>query len=454
MKLTELLKKITSKSDEPNSGSYLTTQEIRSIAKENAKIMHRLEKYKYRKAPESEFRTVMKNDANILEIEDLHTFFFTDQGIVKAVNGVSLNIPKNKTVGIVGESGCGKSVTSMSVMRLIQGPQGQIYSGSIRFKAYDYKKDEDGNLIPTFVTDENGELVYTELLDKNGNHKKDENGEPLYVPMQQKDSNGRPIFETEEKVYDIAKMPMNEIHRIRGKQIAMIFQEPMTSLNPIFTIGEQLDEVTFIHTPGATKEVAKARSLEMLELVGIAMPERVYNAFPHELSGGMRQRVMISMALACDPRLIIADEPTTALDVTIQAQILDLLRDLKDRIDGSIMLITHDLGIIAEMADYVVVMYAGRVIEQGTVFEIFHNPMHPYTIGLQKSKPTMDSNTETLFNIPGNVPNPVNMPNHCFFKERCSMCKEKCAGDYPCMVQVSPTHYVACHLYGEEENNG
>ena len=454
MKLTELLKKITSKSDEPKSGSYLTTQEIRSIAKENAKIMHRLEKYKYRKAPESEFRTVMKNDANILEIEDLHTFFFTDQGIVKAVNGVSLNIPKNKTVGIVGESGCGKSVTSMSVMRLIQGPQGQIYSGSIRFKAYDYKKDEDGNLIPTFVTDENGELVYTELLDKNGNHKKDENGEPLYVPMQQKDSNGRPIFETEEKVYDIAKMPMNEIHRIRGKQIAMIFQEPMTSLNPIFTIGEQLDEVTFIHTPGATKEVAKARSLEMLELVGIAMPERVYNAFPHELSGGMRQRVMISMALACDPRLIIADEPTTALDVTIQAQILDLLRDLKDRIDGSIMLITHDLGIIAEMADYVVVMYAGRVIEQGTVSEIFHNPMHPYTIGLQKSKPTMDSNTETLFNIPGNVPNPVNMPNHCFFKERCSMCKEKCAGDYPCMVQVSPTHYVACHLYGEEENNG
>ena len=454
MKLTELLKKITSKDKEQKSGSYLTTKEIRSIAKENAKIMHRLEKYKYRKAPESEFRTVMKDDANILEIEDLHTFFFTDQGIVKAVNGVSLNIPKNKTVGIVGESGCGKSVTSMSVMRLIQGPQGQIYSGSIRFKAYDYKRDSDGNLIPSFVTDENGELVYTELLDKNGKQKKDENGEPLYVPMQKKDQNGTPIFETEEKVYDIAKMPMKEIHRIRGKQIAMIFQEPMTSLNPIFTIGEQLDEVTFIHTPGATKEMAKARSLEMLELVGIAMPEREYNAFPHELSGGMRQRVMISMALACDPRLIIADEPTTALDVTIQAQILDLLRDLKDRIDGSIMLITHDLGIIAEMADYVVVMYAGRVIEQGTVSEIFHTPMHPYTIGLQKSKPTMDSDSETLFNIPGNVPNPVNMPNHCFFKERCSMCKEKCAGDYPCMVQVSPTHYVACHLYGEEEPNG
>ena len=446
----------TEKTKKGKAKNYLTGREIRAIAKENSKIMYRLEKYKYRKADESEFTTKMKNDANILEIEDLNTYFFTDQGIVKAVNGVSFSIPKNTTVGIVGESGCGKSVTSMSVMRLLQGPQGQIFSGSIRFKAYDYKRDEKGNPIPKLVTDENGDYVYTELLDKKGNVKMNRRGEALYVPIQEKDERGRPVFETEEKVYDIAKMPMREIHRIRGKQIAMIFQEPMTSLNPIFTIGEQLDEVTFIHTPGATKEMAKARSLEMLELVGIAMPERVYKAFPHELSGGMRQRVMISMALACDPRLIIADEPTTALDVTIQAQILDLLRDLKDRIDGSIMLITHDLGIIAEMADYVVVMYAGRVIEQGTVSEIFHNPMHPYTIGLQKSKPTMRSGNEsdTLFNIPGNVPNPVNMPNHCFFKERCSMCKEKCAGDYPCMMQVSPTHFVACHLYGEEENNG
>ena len=456
MKLVDKIKELTGKQENgtEKSKNYLTGKEIRAIAKENSKIMFRLEKYKYRKAEESEFTTKMKDDANILEIDDLNTYFFTDQGVVKAVNGVSFNIPKNKTVGIVGESGCGKSVTSMSVMRLLQGPQGQIYSGSIRFKAYDYKRDEKGNPIPKLVTDENGDYVYTELLDKKGEPKMNRRGEVLYVPVQEKDERGRPVFETEEKVYDIAKMPMSEIHRIRGKQIAMIFQEPMTSLNPIFTIGEQLDEVTFIHTPGATKEMAKARSLEMLELVGIAMPERVYNAFPHELSGGMRQRVMISMALACDPRLIIADEPTTALDVTIQAQILDLLRDLKDRIDGSIMLITHDLGIIAEMADYVVVMYAGRVIEQGTVQEIFHNPMHPYTIGLQKSKPTMRSDSDTLFNIPGNVPNPVNMPKHCFFKERCSMCKEKCAGDYPCMVQVSPTHYVACHLYGEEENNG
>ncbi|MBQ9150803.1 MAG: ABC transporter ATP-binding protein, partial [Clostridia bacterium] len=243
-------------------------------------------------------------------------------------------------------------------------------------------------------------------------------------------------------------------HRIRGRQIALIFQEPMTSLNPVFPSGDQLDEVTFIHVPGATQEMAKARSLEMLSLVGIAAPERVYKSFPHELSGGMRQRVMISMALACNTRHIIADETTTALDVTIQAQILDLLRDLKTKMDGSILLITHDLGIIAEMADYVVVMYAGRVIEQGTVQEIFHDPRHPYTIGLQKSKPTMDSDSETLFNIPGNVPNPVNMPNHCYFKERCDRCIGKCAGDYPCMKQVSPTHFVACHLYGEEESHG
>ena len=193
--------------------------------------------------------------------------------------------------------------------------------------------------------------------------------------------------------------------------------------------------------------------MEMLELVGIAAPEHVYNSYPHELSGGMRQRVMIAMALACNPRLIIADEPTTALDVTIQAQILDLFRSLKDKINGSILLITHDLGVVAEMADYVVVMYAGRAIEQGTVQEIFHDPKHPYTIGLQKSKPTMDSDSDQLFNIPGNVPNPVNMPNHCYFKERCSKCNKKCSGEYPGMVQLSPTHFVACHLYTEEGNS-
>ncbi len=399
--------------------SYLSGKEIRAIAKENSKVMKELEKYKYRKADESEYTTQMKDDANILEIDDLHTYFFTEQGVVKAVNGVSFDVPKNATVGVVGESGCGKSVTSMSVMRLLQGPQGQIYSGNIRFKTPDYKRDEKGN--------------------------------PIKLGT---DENGAPVYETESKVYDIAKMPINEMHRLRGKEIAMIFQEPMTSLNPIFTIGEQLDEVTFIHVPGATKEMARSKSLEMLNLVGIAMPERVYKSFPHELSGGMRQRVMISMALACNPRLIIADEPTTALDVTIQAQILDLLRDIKTKIDGSIMLITHDLGIIAEMADYVVVMYAGRVIEKGTVREIFHNPLHPYTIGLQKSKPTLDSSDDELFSIPGNVPNPINMPDYCYFKERCSRCTAKCSGKYPGMIQVSPTHFVACHLYEEDKQNG
>ncbi len=393
---------------------YLTGKEIRAITKENNKVIKRLEAYKNRKAEEAEFLTTMHDDRNILEIDDLHTYFFTEQGVVKAVNGVSYDVPKNSVVGVVGESGCGKSVTSMSVMRLIQGPTGQIVEGGIRFKAYDYKRDEKGQPIPA------------------------ENGE----------------FEMEEKIYDIAKMPISEIHRIRGKQIAMIFQEPMTSLNPIFTIGQQLDEVTFIHTPGATKELAKEKSEEMLRLVGI-IPENVYNAFPHELSGGMRQRVMIAMALAANPRLIIADEPTTALDVTIQAQILDLLQDIKNKIDGSILLITHDLGVIAEMADYVVVMYAGKVIEKGTVYEIFQDPKHPYTIGLQKSKPTMtlDDSTE-LYNIPGNVPNPINMPAHCYFKERCAKCTAKCSGEYPGMVQVSPTHFVACHLYDEENANG
>ena len=394
--------------------NYLTNREIKAIARANAKEIKRLEAYKNRKADEEEFLSEMKDDANILEIEDLHTSFFTEQGVVRAVNGVSYNVPKNAVVGIVGESGCGKSVTSMSVMRLIQGPTGQIVSGSIRFKSHE------------------------RLLDDRGRPVVNENGE----------------FEMVDKVYDIAKMPIREIHRIRGKQVAMIFQEPMTSLNPVFTIGQQLDEVTLIHVPGATKEMAKEKSCEMLRLVGI-IPENVYGAFPHELSGGMRQRVMIAMALAAEPRLIIADEPTTALDVTIQAQILDLLQDIKNKIDGSILLITHDLGVIAEMADYVVVMYAGKVIEKGTVMEIFKDPKHPYTIGLQKSKPTMnlDDSTE-LYNIPGNVPNPTNMPNQCYFKERCAMCVNKCSGEYPGMVQVSPTHFVACHLYGEEDTNG
>lgn len=444
--------KNTTEKSKKSDNHYLTGKEIREIAKANAKEMRRLEKAKNRKCPESEYLTEMKDDGNILEIEDLHSYFFTDQGVVKAVNGVSFNIPINSTVGVVGESGCGKSVTSMSVMRLLQGPTGQIVSGSIRFKAEDFKRDEKGKPIPVYETDENGEVVCAPVLDKKGNPKLDKNGEQILKPVQKTRENGIGIYETEEKIFDIAKMPIKQMYKLRGRQMSMVFQEPMTSLNPVFTIGNQLDEVSLLHIPDATKEIAKNRSIEMLNMVGIAMPERVYASYPHELSGGMRQRVMIAMALAGEPRLIIADEPTTALDVTIQAQILDLFNDLKRRINGSILLITHDLGVIAEMADYVVVMYAGRIIEKGTASEIFHNPLHPYTKGLQKSKPTMKSNSETLFNIPGNVPNPVDMPDYCYFKERCSECIGKCSGAYPESVQVSPTHFVACHLYAQKEN--
>ena len=423
---------------------YLTGKEIRQIAKENAKEMRLLEKNKNRKCKEEEFLSEMNDPNNILEVEDLHSYFYTDQGVVKAVNGVSFNIPINSTIGVVGESGCGKSVTAMSIMRLLQGPTGQIKSGSIRFRANDFKKDNLGNYIPIYELDEGGNIAKEEVVDKKGN--------TVLKDKIKCDESGLPLYEREEKIYDIAKMPIKEMYRVRGRQISMVFQEPMTSLNPVFTIGNQLDEVSLLHIPNINQELAKKRSIHMLNMVGIASPERIYDSFPHELSGGMRQRVMIAMALAAEPRLIIADEPTTALDVTIQAQILDLFNELKNRINGSILLITHDLGVIAEMADYVIVMYAGRVIEQGTASEIYNNPCHPYTVGLQKSKPTMDSSKDDLFNIKGNVPNPIDMPNYCYFKERCDKCINKCSGDYPKMVKISDTHYVACHLYEEKEN--
>lgn len=376
---------------------YLTLKESRKIIKHNVKQMRYYERLKKKKVDVSYYSGKMKDPNNVIEIENLETNFFTDNGTVKSVNGVSFSIPKNKIIGVVGESGCGKSVTSLSIMQLVQAPQGQIVGGSIRFNTDE--KDADGDNIS----------------------------------------------------YDIAKMPMKDMYKIRGKDITMIFQEPMTSLNPVFTIGYQLDEVMFIHYPETTKEQAKAHSIEMLNQVGISMPERVYNSYPHELSGGMRQRVMIAMALAGNPKLIIADEPTTALDVTIQAQILELLKDIQKRSGCAIMLITHDLGVIAEMADEVVVMYAGRVIEKGTVREVFHNPLHPYTIGLQKSKPLINSNTnDPLYSIPGQVPNPINMPDTCFFRGRCNKCIKKCSGKYPSEVYVSDTHMVACYLYDKE----
>lgn len=376
---------------------YLTLKESRKIIKHNVKQMRYYERLKKKKVDVSYYSGKMKDPNNVIEIENLETNFFTDNGTVKSVNGVSFSIPKSKIIGVVGESGCGKSVTSLSIMQLVQAPQGQIVGGSIRFNTDE--KDADGDNIS----------------------------------------------------YDIAKMPMKDMYKIRGKDITMIFQEPMTSLNPVFTIGYQLDEVMFIHYPETTKEQAKAHSIEMLNQVGISMPELVYNSYPHELSGGMRQRVMIAMALAGNPKLIIADEPTTALDVTIQAQILELLKDIQKRSGCAIMLITHDLGVIAEMADEVVVMYAGRVIEKGTVREVFHNPLHPYTIGLQKSKPLINSNTnEPLYSIPGQVPNPINMPDTCFFRGRCNKCIKKCSGKYPSEVYVSDTHMVACYLYDKE----
>lgn len=384
------------------NGNYLTLKESRQIIKNNIKKMKYYESLKKKNVDASVYTTTMKDSNNIIEIDNLHTNFFTDNGTVQSVNGVSFNIPKNKIVGVVGESGCGKSVTSLSIMQLVQSPQGQIVDGQIRFNSDDLGCDENGNKL----------------------------------------------------AYDIAKMPTHQMFNIRGKDITMIFQEPMTSLNPVFTIGYQLDEVMYVHFPEMSKEDVKKHSLEMLNQVGISMPERVYKSYPHELSGGMRQRVMIAMALAGNPKLIIADEPTTALDVTIQAQILELLKTIQNRTGCAIMLITHDLGVIAEMADEVVVMYAGKVIEKGTVREIFNNPMHPYTIGLQASKPliTSDSN-KPLYSIPGQVPNPINLPDTCYFKGRCNKCMGKCNGKYPSEIKITDTHYVSCYLYEKEEGN-
>ena len=426
---------------------YLSSRELRKIAKENRRQTKLYEKKKRQKVSPETYTTQMKDPNNILEIEDLHTFFFTDAGTVKSVNGVTFSIPRGKIVGVVGESGCGKSVTSLSVMQLVQAPQGQIVSGSIRFSTSDIVYDASGKAVPVYETETGADgketVVMKQVTSKNGKTKE--------VPVQKVGEDGLPVFKTEEKVFDIAKMPIADMRKIRGREISMIFQEPMTSLNPVFTVGYQLDEVILINNPGATREDARRRSIQMLNEVGIAMPEAVYKKYPHELSGGMRQRIMIAMAVACNPKLIIADEPTTALDVTIQAQILDLLKKLKNRINGSIMLITHDLGVIAGMADYVVIMYAGRIIEQGTVFDIFDHPCHPYTIGLQKSKPVVNRDTEWLYSIPGRVPNPIDLPNTCYFKDRCQYCSKSCNRPYPELVKLSDTHYVACYRAAEIE---
>ena len=248
---------------------------------------------------------------------------------------------------------------------------------------------------------------------------------------------------------ELTKMTPKELRALHGSDIGMIFQDPMTSLNPLFTVQNQLMEPLRIHQH-MNRAQAKARALELLKLVEIPDPEARLKQYPHEFSGGMRQRVMIAIAIACNPKMVIADEPTTALDVTIQAQILDLLRNLKDRINSSIMFITHDLGVIAEMADYVVVMYAGRIVEQGTAEEIFAHPAHPYTIGLMASKPVVGKQVDKLYSIPGKVPNPINMPNYCYFKDRCEMCVNGCEGAYPHEISLTPTHKVSCYRYYPE----
>ena len=252
---------------------------------------------------------------------------------------------------------------------------------------------------------------------------------------------------------DLTKYSERQMQQVRGSEIAMIFQDPMTSLNPTMKVGKQIEEMLKEHRKEMSKADRKTRAIELLSLVGISNPEARYDQYPHQLSGGMRQRVVIAIALACDPKVLIADEPTTALDVTIQAQILDLMRKLKEEMDMSIMLITHDLGVVAEMADYVVVMYAGNVVEKGTVLDIFQNPMHPYTIGLLKSKPIIGktNHNERLYSIPGQVPNPINMPENCHFNERCEFCQEGCKEKEPKLVHVGNGHYVACFVNAPEK---
>jgi len=319
-----------------------------------------------------------KEAKKLIDVNDLKTYFYTEDGVVRAVDGVDFEIYPGETLGIVGESGCGKSVTSLSIMRLIESPPGKIAGGSIMF---------DGK--------------------------------------------------------DLTKLSQNEMRKIRGNDISMIFQEPMTSLNPVYTVGDQIMEAILLHKDVNKKE-AREQSIDMLRKVGISLPEQRVDEYPHQLSGGMRQRVMIAMALSCDPQLLIADEPTTALDVTIQAQILDLMNGLKDKFNMAIMMITHDLGVIAEISDRVAVMYAGKIVEYTDVKTLFANPKHPYTWGLMHSIPRLDKEVEKLSAIPGIVPSPLNFPPGCKYNTRCPLADEKCRTEEAPLVEVEPGHKVRC----------
>ncbi|MFX0196327.1 MAG: ABC transporter ATP-binding protein [Candidatus Hodarchaeota archaeon] len=321
---------------------------------------------------------------NLIEIKSLHTQFFTDEGVVKAVDNISFSVRRGEVLGIVGESGCGKSVTALSIMRLIPNPPGRITEGIITFE-------------------------------------------------------GRSLLNLSERKF----------RHIRGNRIAMIFQDPMTSLNPVFTIGNQICEAVVRHQKMSKKEGWK-KGVEMLAKVGIPEPEKRAEEYPHQLSGGMRQRVMIAIALSCEPDMLIADEPTTALDVTIQAQILDLMKNLRNQYGMAIIFITHDLGVIAENADNVCVMYAGKIIEKADVYTIFENPAHPYTQGLINSIPVIDEHSVgkrmKLRTIQGIVPNLLNLPPGCRFKERCNFAFEPCSNEEPFLWELEPGHYVACFL--------
>jgi len=324
----------------------------------------------------------------LLEVRGLSTHFFTDRGVACAVDDVSFEIRRGEVLALVGESGCGKSVTALSIMRLVQNPPGRIVNGEILF-------------------------------------------------------DGRNLLE----------LPDRDMRRVRGKDIAMIFQEPMTSLNPVFRVGAQVAEAVMLHND-VTKEEARQRTIEMFARVGIPAPDQRVDDYPHQLSGGMRQRVMIAMALSCDPRLLIADEPTTALDVTIQAQILDLLRDLRREREMALLLITHDLGIVAGIADRVAVMYAGRIVETADVRSLYRQPMHPYTVGLFNALPKLTAEKSRLRTIPGTVPSPIDFPAGCRFHPRCSRATDRCSVDEPRLDEIEPTHWAACWHPGPEHEQG
>lgn len=320
----------------------------------------------------------------VLDIQQLKLHFFSEKGVVKAVDGVDLTIHQGEIVGLVGESGCGKSVTSLSIMGLVPQPPGKIVNGSIWFEGK-----------------------------------------------------------------DLTKLSQKKMQKIRGRQIAMIFQEPMTSLNPLFTIGNQMVEAIRAHEDCSKKE-AEARALEILGKVGISR-KGILDEYPHQLSGGMRQRVMIAMAMILNPRLLIADEPTTALDVTIQAQILDLMKSLNEEYKTSILMITHDLGVVAEMCDRIVVMYAGQVVEETDRHRLFQEPKHPYTQGLLKSIPKLKERKKRLYAIPGQVPTPRNMPAGCRFAPRCEFVMDRCRKEAPELIQADKNHYSRCFLHQREE---